>query len=89
MVRVKYTPARKKKKKRLFRQVKGAQGGRSRLLRTAKEALRRSLYYSYRDRRIKKRNIRRLWIILPKLAQRESELYCAILNLLKKSKKPR
>jgi large subunit ribosomal protein L20 len=62
MVRVRYAPARKKKKKKLFRQVKGSRGGRSRLLRTAKEALRRSLSYSYRDRKVKKRNMRRLWI---------------------------
>ena len=62
MVRVKYTPARRRKKKRLFRQVKGARGGRSRLLRTAKETLRRGLYYSYRDRKVKKRLMRRLWI---------------------------
>ncbi len=61
MVRVKYAPARKRKKKRLFRRVKGARGGRSRLLRTAKETHRRSLYYSYRDRKVKKRNMRRLW----------------------------
>ena len=62
MVRVRYAPARKRKKKRIFRQVKGARGGRSRLLRTAKETLRRSLYYSDRDRKVKKRNMRRLWI---------------------------
>ncbi len=63
MVRVRYAPARKKKKKRLFRQVKGARGARSRLLRTAKETLRRSLAYSYRDRKVKKRTMRRLWIV--------------------------
>ena len=63
MVRVRYAPARKKKKKRLFRQVKGARGARSRLLRTAKETLRRNLYYSYRDRKVKKRTMRRLWIV--------------------------
>lgn len=62
MVRVKYAPARKRKKKRILRQVKGARGGRSRLLRTAKETLRRSLYYSYRDRKARKRDMRRLWI---------------------------
>ena len=63
MVRVRYAPARKRKKKRILKQVKGARGGRSRLLRTAKETLRRSLYYSYRDRKVKKRIIRRLWIV--------------------------
>ena len=62
MVRVRYAPARKRKKKKIFRQMKGARGGRSRLLRTAKETLRRSLVYSYRDRKVKKRLMRRLWI---------------------------
>jgi large subunit ribosomal protein L20 len=62
MVRVKYAPARRRKKKKIFKQVKGARGGRSKLLRTAKETLRRGLYYSYRDRKVKKRNMRSLWI---------------------------
>ncbi|MBU3934078.1 MAG: 50S ribosomal protein L20 [Candidatus Omnitrophica bacterium] len=63
MVRVRYAPARKKKKKRILKQAKGARGARSRLLRTAKETLRRGLYFSYRDRKAKKRNMRRLWIV--------------------------
>lgn len=62
MVRVKYAPARHKKKKKVFKIVKGARGGRSRLYRTAKEQARRSLAYSYRDRKVKKRTFRRLWI---------------------------
>jgi len=62
MVRVRYAPARKRKKKKVLKQVKGARGGRSRLLRTAKETLRRSLYYSYRDRKTRKRTMRGLWI---------------------------
>ena len=62
MTRVKYAPARKRKHKRIFRKVKGARGARSKLLRTAKETLRRGLYFSYRDRKAKKRNLRRLWI---------------------------
>jgi len=63
MVKVKDAPARHKKKKRLFKKVKGNRGGRSKLLRTAKETLRRSLAYSYRDRKVKKRDSRKLWII--------------------------
>ena len=74
MVRVKYAPARKKKKKRILKQVKGARGGRSRLLRTAKETLRRGLYYSYRDRKAKKRNMRRLWIVRINARLREKGL---------------
>jgi large subunit ribosomal protein L20 len=62
MVRIKYAPARKKRKKRILKKVKGARGARSKLLRTAKESLRRSLAYSYRDRKVKKRTMRSLWI---------------------------
>ncbi|MDX1965199.1 MAG: 50S ribosomal protein L20 [Pirellulales bacterium] len=54
---------RSKRKKRLFQKVKGFVGGRRKLLRTAKEALVRSGVYAYRDRRRRKRDFRRLWII--------------------------
>ena len=86
MVRVKYTPARRKKKKKILKQVKGARGGRSRLYRTAKETLRRSLYYSYRDRKAKKRNIRRLWIIRINARLREKGIsYSEFMANLKKA----
>ncbi len=55
--------ARNKAKRRLFRKVKGYVGGRRKLLRSAKETLVRAGAFSYRDRRTKKRDIRRLWII--------------------------
>ncbi len=42
--------------------AKGYRGGRSRLLRTAKEAVARALSYSYRDRKARKREFRALWI---------------------------
>ena len=87
MVRVKYSPARRKKKKRIFGQVKGARGGRSRLLRTAKESLQRSLYYSYRDRRVKKRTMRRLWITRINAQLKEKGLsYNKFIAALKKAK---
>ncbi len=87
MVRVKYAPARKRKKKKIFRQVKGARGGRSRLLRTAKESLRRSLYYSWRDRRAKKRTMRRLWIVRINARLKEKGLsYNKFIAGLKKAK---
>ncbi|MBL7085164.1 MAG: 50S ribosomal protein L20 [Candidatus Omnitrophica bacterium] len=87
MVRVRYSPARKKKKKKLFRQVKGARGARSKLLRTAKETLRRSLAYSYRDRKVKKRNIRRLWIVRINAQLKEKGLsYSKFIAALKKAK---
>jgi large subunit ribosomal protein L20 len=66
--------ARNKAKNRLFRKVKGYVGGRRRLLRTAKEALIRSGVYAYRDRRRRKRDFRRLWIIRINAAVRERGL---------------
>src|SRR3954454_19568941 len=55
--------ARNKAKKRLFKAVKGFVGGRRRLLRSAKETLLRAGMFAYRDRRTKKRDFRRLWIV--------------------------
>ncbi len=55
--------ARNRAKNRLFKKAKGYVGGRRRLLRTAKENLVRAGVYAYRDRRNRKRDFRRLWII--------------------------
>ena len=66
--------ARNRAKKRLFRKVKGFVGGRSKLLRTAKESLLRAGVYARRDRRVRKRNFRRLWIIRINAAVRERGL---------------
>lgn len=54
--------ARNRAKKRLFQKVEGFVGGRRRLLRTAKETLLRAGMFSFRDRRAKKRDFRRLFI---------------------------
>ena len=62
MPRTKHSVASKKRKKKVLRQVKGYWGGRSRLFRTAREALDRAQVYAYRDRRNRKRDFRRLWI---------------------------
>ncbi len=61
-MRVKYGKARLRSKKRLFREVKGNRGGRSKLLRTVKETILRSRAFAFRDRRVRKREFRRLWI---------------------------
>ncbi|MEM9827628.1 MAG: 50S ribosomal protein L20 [Planctomycetota bacterium] len=55
--------ARHKSKKRLFKRAKGYRGGRSKLTRTVKETLLRADAYAYRDRRVRKREFRKLWII--------------------------
>lgn len=66
--------ARRKAKRRLFKRAKGFRGGRSKLLRTVKETLVRSGAYAFRDRRTKKREFRRLWIIRLNAATRERGL---------------
>ena len=66
--------ARTKAKRRLFKKVKGFRGGRGTLLRTAKETLVRAGVYAFRDRRRKRREFRRLWIIRLNAAVRERGL---------------
>ena len=63
MVRVTYGAPRHLKKVRWFKQAKGYRGGRSKLWRTVRESVVRAWAYSYRDRRQKKRQFRRLWIV--------------------------
>ena len=55
--------ARRQAKRRLFRKAKGYVGGRHRLYRTVKETVARAGAYAFRDRRARKRDFRRLWII--------------------------
>ena len=62
-MRTKSVVPRLRAKKRLFKRVKGSVGGRRRLLRTAKESIVRAGVYAHRDRRRKKRDFRRLWIV--------------------------
>ncbi|NOZ19577.1 MAG: 50S ribosomal protein L20 [Planctomycetes bacterium] len=63
MPRARKGAARKRAHKKLLKAVRGQVGGRHRLYRTAKESLRRSLRFAYRDRRVRKREFRRLWIL--------------------------
>ncbi|MHB1036023.1 MAG: 50S ribosomal protein L20 [Pirellulales bacterium] len=66
--------ARTQAKRRLFRKAKGYVSGRGGLLRTVKETLVRAGAYATRDRRTRKRNFRRLWIIRLNAAVRERGL---------------
>ncbi|MCA9205133.1 MAG: 50S ribosomal protein L20, partial [Planctomycetales bacterium] len=63
--------ARNRAKKRLFKRAKGFRGGRGKLLRSVKETLLRSGAYAFRDRRVRKRDFRRLWIVRINAAVRE------------------
>ncbi|HBO69801.1 MAG TPA: 50S ribosomal protein L20 [Deltaproteobacteria bacterium] len=74
MPRVKRAVHSHKKRRKVLKAAKGYRGGRSRLLRTAKETVARALQYAYRDRRTKKREFRSLWIIRINAAARENGL---------------
>jgi large subunit ribosomal protein L20 len=52
----------RRRRNKVLKLAKGYRGGKSRLFRTAAEAVDRALCYAYRDRRTNKRNFRRLWI---------------------------
>jgi len=62
MARVRTVAAGRRRRRKILKAAKGFRGGRSRLYRTAKETLIKSLQYVYRDRRTKKRDFRSLWI---------------------------
>lgn len=52
----------RRRRNRVLKLAKGYRGGKSRLYRTATEAVDKALQYAYRDRRNKKRDFRRIWI---------------------------
>jgi len=74
MSRVKRGSVHLRKLKRLRKDVKGYRGGRSRLLRTAKETLLRARAFAYRDRKQRKRTFRSLWITRISAATRNQGL---------------
>ena len=64
----------RKRRKKVLKLAKGYRGGRSKLFRTAADAVDKALMYSYRDRRARKRDFRRLWITRINAAARMSDL---------------
>lgn len=86
MPRTTSAPARNKRKKKIFKVAKGYFGGRKNLFRTAKDAVEKGWEHAYRDRKIKKRTFRRLWIARINAAARENELtYSRFMNGLKRA----
>ncbi len=86
MPRVRSSVARLKRKKKIMRAAKGARGGRSKLFKSAKEAVERGLRYAYRDRRRRKRDFRQLWIVRINAAARLHDLsYSRFITGLKKA----
>ncbi len=71
MSRVKRGVAAKKRKNRILKAAKGYYGTRSKLLKTAREAVEKGWKYAYRDRKRRKRDFRGLWIVRINAAARE------------------
>ena len=63
MSRVKRSVTSRSRRKRVLKQAKGYYGARSRTFKVAKQAVIKAGQYAYRDRRVKKRNFRSLWIV--------------------------
>ncbi len=84
MPRATSSVARNKRKKKILKEARGQFGARSKLYRTAKNAVERGWAYSYRDRRRKKRDFRRLWIARINAGAREHDLsYSRFINGLR------
>ena len=87
MARVKRGVTAKAKHKKILKKAKGYYGARSRVYRVAKQAVIKAAQYAYRDRRQRRRQFRRLWIVRINAAARINGLsYSKMINGLKKSK---
>jgi large subunit ribosomal protein L20 len=73
-MRVKRGFKARKRRKKVLKLAKGFRGGRSKLFRTAADAVDKALMYAYRDRRVRKRDFRRLWIARINAAARMNNL---------------
>lgn len=86
MARVKTGVVRRRRHKKVLKLARGFYSGRRKHFRKAKEQLERSLVYAYRDRRRKKRDFRRLWIVRINAACRLNDIsYSRFMNALKKA----
>jgi len=84
MPRVKRGVAARKRRNRILNQAKGYYGARSKLFKTAREAVETGWRYAYRDRKQRKRTYRALWITRINAAARENGLsYSRLINGLK------
>ena len=86
MARVKTGFVRRKKHKKVLKLTKGQFGTRSKLFRRANEAMLKSLWYAYRDRRTRRRDLRRLWVARINAAARlNGTTYSKLVHGLRKS----
>ena len=87
MPRAKNSVASRRRRKKILSKAKGYWGGKSRLFRTAKESVQRAMLYAYRDRRVRKREFRKLWITRINAAVRPFGLnYSGFIHLLSENK---
>ena len=85
-MRVKRGMAAHRRHKRYLKLAKGYRGARSKLYRTAREAVENALVYSYRDRKVKNREFRKLWILRINAGARMNGIsYSKLMNGLKVS----
>ena len=85
MPRVKNNVARLRRKRQILADAKGYFGRRKNLYKTAKEAVERARRYAYRDRKNRKREFRRLWIVRINAAARQNGLsYSRLMDGLRK-----
>jgi len=83
-MRVKRGYKARRRRKKVLKLAKGFRGGRSKLFRTAADAVDKALMYAYRDRRARKRDFRKLWITRINAAARLHDLsYSKLMHGLK------
>lgn len=86
MPRVRSSVVRLKRKKQVLKAARGAYGARSKLWKSAKENVERGWRYAYRDRKNKKRDFRRLWIVRINAAAHLNDMnYSGFMNGLRKA----
>jgi large subunit ribosomal protein L20 len=85
-MRVKGGPQGHKRHKKILKITKGQRGAKHRLFKRANEAMLKSLWYATRDRRVRKRDLRKLWIARINAAARlNGTTYSKLVALLKKA----
>ena len=86
MARVKRGVTAHAKHKKVFKAAKGYYGRRKNTIRIAKQAVEKSMQYAYRDRKNRKREFRRLWVVRINAAAREHDMtYSSFINGLAKA----
>jgi len=86
MTRVKTGVVRRQHHKKVLKITAGQRGSKHRLFRRANEAMLKSLWYATRDRRLRRRDLRRLWIARINAAARQNgTTYSRLINAMKKT----